>query len=109
MAPTLPGTSNNGITGTWNPVTINTTTPGTIIYIFTPGAGLCATTTTLSITFDPPQIIPTFAGIGPLCQNSASPALLLTSTNGITGTWAPATIITTLTGTTVYTFTPNVI
>ena len=53
VAPSLPNTSNNGITGTWNPATINTSTAGTSIYTFTPEAGRCATSATLSITVNP--------------------------------------------------------
>ena len=41
-----------------------------------------------------------------LCQNATAPALPATSTNGITGTWSPATISTATVGTTTYTFTP---
>jgi hypothetical protein len=52
------------------------------------------------------QITPTFTQIGPLCQNSTAPTLPLTSTNGIGGTWSPATISTATAGTTTYTFTP---
>jgi hypothetical protein len=54
------------------------------------------------------QITPTFTQIGPLCQNSAAPALPGTSLEGITGTWAPAVISTTTLGATTYTFTPSV-
>jgi hypothetical protein len=43
----LPTTSNNGITGTWSPALDNTTTT---VYTFTPTAGQCATTATLTIT-----------------------------------------------------------
>ena len=43
----LPTTSNNGITGTWAPALNNT---ATTTYTFTPDAGQCATTTTLTIT-----------------------------------------------------------
>ena len=46
----LPTTSLNGITGTWSPALINTTTT---TYTFTPTAGLCATTTPLTITVNP--------------------------------------------------------
>ena len=46
----LQGTSLNGITGTWNPATISTATAGTATYTFTPTAGLCATSTTMSVT-----------------------------------------------------------
>ncbi|RAR72841.1 fibronectin type III domain-containing protein [Flavobacterium aciduliphilum] len=54
--------------------------------------------------------IPTFTQIGPLCQNSVAPLLPTSSTNTptpITGTWNPATINTSITGPTVYTFTPD--
>jgi hypothetical protein len=46
----LPTTSLNGITGTWAPALNNTTTT---LYTFTPTAGQCATTTTLTITVNP--------------------------------------------------------
>src|SRR5678810_1064246 len=52
------------------------------------------------------QVTPTFTQLGPLCQNSTAPTLPLTSNNGITGTWSPATINTSTAGTTTYTFTP---
>ena len=105
-APALPATSKEGITGTWNPAAINTTTTGTIAYTFTPDAGQCGTAATLSITIAT-QIAPTFSAVGPLCQNSTPPVLPATSTNGISGTWNPALVNTATTGTTVYTFTPN--
>ncbi len=91
-APTLPGTSNNGITGTWSPATINTSTVGTITYTFTPAAGQCAVPVTMDIVITN-QITPAFTQIGPLCQNSIAPALPTTSTNGITGTWRPQLLI----------------
>lgn len=50
LAP-LPTTSNNGITGIWTPSKINNTTSGT--YTFTPMAGQCATSSTLSILVNP--------------------------------------------------------
>ena len=105
-APALPTRSTNGITGTWNPVRISTTTVGTRTYIFTPGAGQCATITTLAVAITA-RTTPAFAAVGPICQNSSAPALPLTSTNGITGTWSPATISTTTAGTRTYTFTPG--
>lgn len=49
LAP-LPTTSLNGITGTWLPVLNNT---ATTTYTFTPTAGQCATTTTLTIIVNP--------------------------------------------------------
>jgi hypothetical protein len=104
-APTLPLTSNNGITGTWSPATINTATAGTTTYTFTPANGQCAVNTTMIIVVTT-QVTPTFTQLGPLCQNSTAPTLPLTSNDGITGTWSPATINTATPGTTTYTFTP---
>src|SRR5579871_4565185 len=43
----LPTTSNENITGSWSPALDNTTTT---TYTFTPDAGQCATTTTMTIT-----------------------------------------------------------
>ncbi len=40
---TLPTTSIEDITGTWNPATINTTSPGTYYPVFTPANGQCIT------------------------------------------------------------------
>src|SRR5205814_2082414 len=106
-APALPGTSNNGITGSWSPATSNTATAGTTTYTFTPtDASQCATTASISVTVTP-QVTPTFTAVGPLCQNSTAPALPSTSNNGITGSWSPATINTATAGTTTYTFTPT--
>src|SRR5437762_8804895 len=103
-APAIPATSTNGINGTWSPATINTSATGTITYTFTATAGQCATTATMDIVITN-QITPAFTQIGPLCQNSSAPSLPATSTNGINGTWSPATINTTTVGTTTYTFT----
>lgn len=52
-------------------------------------------------------ITPNFAAIPPICINATAPVLAVTSPNGITGTWSPATINTALVGTTLYVFTPN--
>ena len=52
--PALPTTSNNGITGTWSPAINNT---ATTTYTFTPTAGLCASTTTLSLTITTPPAV----------------------------------------------------
>jgi len=101
----LPGTSNNGINGTWSPATINTSTAGTTTYTFTPAVGQDAAPVTMNIEIT--QITPTFTQIGPLCHNSTAPALPNFSNNGISGTWSPATINTSTAVTTTYSFTPN--
>jgi hypothetical protein len=102
-APSLPGTSNNGISGTWNPETLNTFTVSTTTYTFTPDAGQCAMSATMNIEVTT-SITPSFIHIGPLCQNNVAPLLPATSNNGITGTWNPETINTSVAGTSTYFF-----
>jgi gliding motility-associated-like protein len=102
IAPVLPTTSTNSVTGTWSPSTVSNTISGT--YIFTPDAGQCITaTTTLTITVNP-NITTTFTQIIPFCSSDSVPVLPTTSTNGIVGTWNPSTINNTASG--AYVFTP---
>ena len=103
VAPILPATSTNGITGTWSPATVSNTASG--IYTFTPDVGQCASTATMNITVNA-LTTPSFSPVPPFCSGSAAPVLPTTSTNGITGTWNPATVSNTNSGT--YTFTPAV-
>lgn len=102
--PTLPNTSQNGITGFWNPAVISPTNSGT--YLFTPTSGGCVKGTTLTVTIDP-TITPTFSfGTSTsICDGDAVPTLPKTSTNNITGTWSPAVVSNTTSGT--YFFTPD--
>ena len=97
----LPTTSLNGITGAWSPALNNTTTT---TYTFTPTAGQCATTATLTIIVNP-NITPTFTPVAAICSGASLTALPTTSLNGITGAWSPAL---NNTATTTYTFTPTV-
>ncbi len=96
---TLPTTSTNSVTGVWSPA-INTT--ATTEYTFTPDAGQCAGTVTMTVTVNP-KVTPTFTEIAPICE-SESFTLSTTSTNSVTGTWSPAI---NTTATTEYTFTPD--
>ncbi|MEP7372743.1 MAG: gliding motility-associated C-terminal domain-containing protein [Chitinophagaceae bacterium] len=102
--PALPGTSGNGITGTWNPAIIDNSNSGT--YTFTPDAGLCAIPATLAVTVVQ-NIIPAFSfGTSlTICAGVTVPSLTSTSTNGIPGTWAPSSVNPTNSG--VYIFTPD--
>ncbi len=102
----LPGTSTNGIAGTWVPPIPDTDVPGTFTFVFTPYPDQCGIDTTIEITVLP-QVIPEFDPVGPLCQYSAAPALPGISLNGITGTWDPAWISTDTPGLFTYTFTPG--
>jgi gliding motility-associated-like protein len=112
-APILPTQSTNSptpITGTWSPATIDTTVPGTFTFTFTPDGTIpCAVETTITVTIDP-LTTPTFDQIPAICLNATAPVLPLQSINSptpITGTWSPATINTSVEGTTTYTFTPD--
>ena len=96
----LPTTSDNGYTGTWFPALDNT---ATTTYTFTPTAGQCATTASMTITVNP-NITPTFTQIADICSGDSLSALPTTSDNGYTGTWSPALDNT---ATTTYTFTPT--
>src|SRR5436853_7567116 len=87
-APALPATSDNGFAGTWSPATISTAAVGTITYTFTP-TDPCATPTTMDIMVTA-QVTPTFTQIGPLCQNSAAPALPEIGREACRETWNPA-------------------
>ena len=99
IIPSLPTNSSNGITGTWSPAFNNT---ATTTYTFTPTAGQCAISATMTITINP-ATVPTFTQVGPYLSGASIPELPTTSTNGISGTWSPAI---NNTATTTYTFTP---
>ena len=99
LAP-LPTTSNNGITGAWSPALDNTLTT---IYTFTPDAGQCADTATLTITVNQ-KTEPVFTAVADICNGDILNPLPTTSNDGFTGTWTPV-LDNTLT--TVYTFTPD--
>ena len=75
----------------------------TTTYTFTPDAGQCATTTTLTVTVNP-AVTPAFTAVPGICSGAALAALPTTSNNGITGVWTPAL---NNTATTTYTFTPD--
>jgi hypothetical protein len=48
--PVLPPTSKNGITGSWSPSTISTAAIGSKNYVFTPAAGQCASSLSISVS-----------------------------------------------------------
>jgi gliding motility-associated-like protein len=102
VSQTLPTTSINNITGTWNPATINNTATAT--YTFTPTAGQCATPITVTQTVTQLQT-PTFDALSAICYGTPASSLPGISNEGVTGTWSPAIINNTRTET--YTFTPT--
>lgn len=96
----LPTTSTNNITGTWSPALNNT---ATTTYTFTPTAGQCATTTTMTITVTP-NAVPTFNAVPAICAGDPLAPLPTVSNNGFAGSWFPGLDNM---ATTTYTFTPN--
>jgi gliding motility-associated-like protein len=96
----LPLTSTNGITGTWSPAVNNT---ATTTYTFTPNAGVCANSTTLTVIVNSPTTVPTFNPVGAICEGGMLAPLPTQSLNGIVGTWSPSL---NNQATTTYTFTP---
>lgn len=105
-SPPLPGASFNAISGNWSPAVISTGSLGKTVYTFTPDAGQCAKDTAITVEITN-QIKPTFSLPTTICQNSFAPELPLVSKNGISGTWTPATISTSMPGKATYTFTPD--
>ncbi|MBK9461390.1 MAG: hypothetical protein IPN94_18695 [Sphingobacteriales bacterium] len=103
VSPVLPAVSIEGIAGTWLPALVSNTASGT--YTFTPSAGACASTASINVTVNP-QTLPTFAPIAAICSGDVAPVLPAVSIEGIAGTWLPAVVSNTASGT--YTFTPSV-
>jgi hypothetical protein len=87
-APALASTSNNGITGTWNPATINNIASGT--YTFTPNGGQCASTTTLSVTVDPVSVGGSVSSNQTICAGSMPSDLTLSGNTGAIVKWQKA-------------------
>ncbi len=105
----LPTTSDNGVEGTWDIGTIDTSVASgdePFVYTFTPNAE-CNNVTTVSVIVNAPTA-PLFANIAlTYCEGDEVSALPTISDNGITGQWNDDTIDTTIIGTTPYTFTPT--
>jgi gliding motility-associated-like protein len=102
----LTTTSLEGYTGTWSPAVISTDTFGTFTYTFTPD-DQCVDSLELIVNVEE-KIHPTFADLGLICQNTEAPILPNANEAGITGTWNPAVIDTSLPpGDYVYVFTPD--
>jgi gliding motility-associated-like protein len=100
----LPISSANGITGTWSPALNNA---ATTLYTFTPTAGLCATTATMSITINPIHTIAlssaTATETQSLCVSTALSPITYTLGGGATGanvTGLPTGVTATVAGTT---------
>ncbi len=86
---TLPGTSINGISGTWDiGFTFDPAGQGgtTVTITFTPNPGECAPSATMDIVVNE-ELTPNFTQIGPLCESESPVSLPSTSNNGVDGSW----------------------
>ncbi|RAR46784.1 CUB domain-containing protein, partial [Flavobacterium lacus] len=100
-------TATNGIIGTWNPSTIDTSVAVVDAeYVFTPDEGQCSNPVTWLVTVTE-EVTPTFEPIVTAYCLNATPDALPVITNGITGEWSPATIDTSVAVDAVYVFTPD--
>src|SRR5690606_25275836 len=102
-APVLPTMSSNFLSGSWSPSVVDVTQDGT--YTFTPTAGQCGVPYVHTIVVEQPAV-PTFDLQTDFCFGDTAPSLPSLSTNNVQGSWSPSVIDTTVTGSTVYTFTP---
>ncbi|MCP4110198.1 MAG: gliding motility-associated C-terminal domain-containing protein, partial [Desulfobacteraceae bacterium] len=104
----FPTTSDNGISGSWSPTSVNPATNGpTVNATFTPDADECATTSSVTINISD-AVTPTFSFATDYCSTDASFSLPTTSDNGISGSWTPASVNPATDGPTVNaTFTPD--
>lgn len=84
VAPVLPSSSLENITGTWTPSTVSNTTSGT--YTFTPDGGQCANTVNISVTVNEAPVGGTLSGSTTTCA-PASATLLLTGYSGTIVKW----------------------
>src|SRR5690606_3875192 len=95
VAPVLPTTSINGITGTWSGA-ISTTTAGIFNFTFTPNPPVCNNTVQISVTIDPIPVVDA-GNYTSVCLDAAaiplagSPAGGTFSGTGVTGnSFSPA-------------------
>ncbi|WP_179006495.1 T9SS type B sorting domain-containing protein [Winogradskyella forsetii] len=100
--PSLPLVSDNGISGSWSPNSINNQSNGT--YVFTPDSDQCALLLILQLTVLANDI-PMFSFQTTFCEGEPVPNLPSTSNNGISGSWSPSNINNQTSAS--YTFTPS--
>ncbi|KOS04850.1 hypothetical protein AM493_01420 [Flavobacterium akiainvivens] len=87
-APALPATSGNGLSGTWSPASINTSSPGIYTYVFTSNSGDCDNGLQTEIEIEVTQpVVPQFDLATEYFFGEEPSALPDVSVNGIQGYW----------------------
>ena len=85
---TLPTTSLDGITGTWS-AAISTANAGSIVYTFTPTAGQCASSVTMTVIVNPAPVVATIV-TNETCTTANNGIIAVTATgpnNGYNVSW----------------------
>ena len=90
----LPLTSDNGITGTWAPATINTTIASNTIFTFTPDGTVCSNNFTIEIVVEDcgcatPATV-SIDPINPICENETISLNAVLGGSASTVTWMTA-------------------
>ena len=93
---TLPTTSIEGITGTWNPATINTTSPGTYYPVFTPANGQCINKQVKDTITVKPRTEATISGETAFCEGGST-TLSVPNVTGNTYAWSTGETIASIT------------
>ncbi|MEN9302835.1 MAG: hypothetical protein RL264_1264 [Bacteroidota bacterium] len=106
----LPTTSTNGISGTWSPASISTTSPGSTVYTFTPNSGQCAGPTTMTVMVNPAPTVSIASQT--ICSGASTTLVATANPTGGTYSWSPggattSSITVNPTTTTSYTVTYN--
>jgi len=94
IPPALPDTSVNGITGIWDPDTVNTYIPGEFIFNFDPDSGQCAIPTTITIVIKPLPVV--YAGADQNIPAGTSTSIgdaTATGTDPLTYSWTPSDLL----------------
>ena len=99
-APVLPKYSKEGVSGTWDPPTVDNTI--TKNYVFTPFGANCSKGY-LTVVVNPNS--PGFSDF-PICSGSGTITLSNVSPTGVTGTWTPSNIVDDMNSAS-YTFEPD--
>ena len=94
----------NGLTWSTNPTSLPLN-PGNYLLKIKDNTG-CESNSSVAVVSPFTNPTPTFNTIPAFCAGTTAPVLPTTSLNGIVGTWLPANVSNTTSGT--YTFTPNV-
>lgn len=84
---TLPTTSNEGITGTWNTVNVDMTSAGSTTYTFTSDISQCALNTTMDIIIEAAPIVSITNNTGSTELTCVLIDINLTATGAVTYSW----------------------